>query len=387
MKLDGSRIHKDLEQASAKDPLIETFNSLARMIVDRYPKWKFAISPSGLQILIDNNQQSSSTNSHPSAVDCQNESRRRLIDHYEEDNDYYINFQPMPPYMIDGRIIGVQMPKKIPIIFRPPSNMKLDADDTYFAAYIFMRDEDNLHGNEILVKCKSFVGDRKTLKTLTPNDWLDQEVINLMVCKLRFFESLSAQKSTVMEYNTWYLPTTFAQYALSKGYMHTKAMDFIKEEFMGNLKFLQKIFIPINDNNDHWYLLVVDIYERKLLILDSLPCVARDKHRKLQVHRLAIYLDELNDDDKFIYKHVISDFPIVVPKNLGRQEHGSGDCGVWVCKWMKDCGYSNDYHEVQVNPSTRMQIALNLVNCCYNELKEDIFRKAVQHWDASMAKP
>jgi len=40
-------------------------------------------------------------------------------------------------------------------------------------------------------------------------------------------------------------------------------------------EFLQ-IFIPVNNQGVHWYLMVVDILERKLVLLDPLPCPERN---------------------------------------------------------------------------------------------------------------
>jgi len=39
-----------------------------------------------------------------------------------------------------------------------------------------------------------------------------------------------------------------------------------------SFEFLQ-IFIPVNYTWVHWYIMVVDILERKLVLLDSLPCL------------------------------------------------------------------------------------------------------------------
>jgi len=48
-----------------------------------------------------------------------------------------------------------------------------------------------------------------------------------------------------------------------------------------------QIFIPINDRGIHWYLMVVDFIENKVLLLDSLPCPERQSHRRREVLKLV----------------------------------------------------------------------------------------------------
>jgi hypothetical protein len=46
-----------------------------------------------------------------------------------------------------------------------------------------------------------------------------------------------------------------------------------------NIKCLQ-MFITMNDQGNHWYLMVGDFSQRKLVWLDSLHCATRDHFRR-----------------------------------------------------------------------------------------------------------
>jgi len=48
-----------------------------------------------------------------------------------------------------------------------------------------------------------------------------------------------------------------------------------------------QIFIPINDREIHWYLMVVDFLENKLFLLDPLPCEERQSLKRLEVLKLV----------------------------------------------------------------------------------------------------
>ncbi|KAL2323508.1 hypothetical protein Fmac_027887 [Flemingia macrophylla] len=59
----------------------------------------------------------------------------------------------------------------------------------------------------------------------------------------------------------------------------------------------QEIFIPINDNNLHWFLLVIDINKEQLILLDSYRNSGSDGLRKRLVRQMDWNVDEENDDD------------------------------------------------------------------------------------------
>ncbi|RHN39925.1 putative Ulp1 protease family catalytic domain-containing protein [Medicago truncatula] len=94
-----------------------------------------------------------------------------------------------------------------------------------------------------------------------------------------------------------------------------------EKDFFDKIENAGKIFIPINDQGVHWYLMVVDFVERKIYLLDSLPCANRKLLRQRDVLRVALFLEEMFIHNSFydcgikLENHLISNFP--------RQRYGS----------------------------------------------------------------
>ncbi|GAU41416.1 hypothetical protein TSUD_245010 [Trifolium subterraneum] len=83
--------------------------------------------------------------------------------------------------------------------------MNLNDICTYTAAYIFMRDDEQLLGDEVLVRTTSGVyGDRKALKFLMPRCPVDDQIINLVVARANWLQDALGKKRMV-----WYMPTEF----------------------------------------------------------------------------------------------------------------------------------------------------------------------------------
>ncbi|CAH9081764.1 unnamed protein product [Cuscuta epithymum] len=342
------------------------FNNLANLIITHIPNICVDVSPSGIPFATTNPAPAKLQSFQKTAEKkAQPESRltvfnklemhersqygtnieRNLLSKFEQcsNKDFYINFKPLPSTPRGRTLDEFVMPKWAPVAFSPPG-MLLDEIETTLIAYIFMSDEDNKHGSEILISTEYGIGNRKTLKTLIPNDWVDQEVLNLMAYTLKYGDS--APHSTV-----WFLPTMFAQFALDWGYKSEIVKRFFQRDFMGKVGCLRKIFIPINDQHVHWYLLVVAFDEKKLILLDSLPSEGRREYRRDSVKELAHFLDDMFMDKSFFdtptkFKYDISDFALVEPRDLPRQQIGSNDCGVWVAMWMKEYARRDDFYHV-----------------------------------------
>lgn len=296
-------------------------------------------------------------------------------------NDCYINYQPMNLTGIEGITDGVTIPEYFPLSIKPFPYLIMNDLSASFAAYIFIADEENQYGEEILAKTElRFVAYRKTLKSLMPNCWVDQEVINLLCCKL------TQEERCVGKLSVWYLPTTFSQYAFDWERSPTVVRKRYEKDFFDKIENARKIFIPINDQGVHWYLMVVDFVERKIYLLDSLPCATRKLLRRRDVLRVALFLEEMFIHDSFydcgikLENHLISNFPIVEPRGLPRQRYGSNDCGVFVATWMKECSWLDYYDCVEVRPDSRIKLAIDLVDSSYNEMKGKVIERANKHW-------
>ncbi|KAJ1442529.1 Ulp1 protease family, C-terminal catalytic domain [Sesbania bispinosa] len=143
----------------------------------------------------------------------------------------------------------------IEISSRPPSDMVLDEIEAAVAAFIFgLKYEEDLKDEyAILVTSKlGAFGERCRIKSLMPRQELHQDRYCL----------------------AWMKPPT-------------ASMNAYKDDYMGKIDFLSKMFIPMNDEKKHWYLLVADIKAKKLVLLDSAPCESRNEARQLQEKKMV----------------------------------------------------------------------------------------------------
>ncbi|MCH85370.1 Ulp1 protease family carboxy-terminal domain protein, partial [Trifolium medium] len=150
------------------------------------------------------------------------------------------------------------------------------------------------------------------------------EIVNLVVARTNWLiDSLGKRKSV------WYFPTEFAQYALSGHHNAEYVRTIYQDKFMPTNSIVSKIFIPMNDEGVHWYLLVVDFIERKLIWLDSLPSEARYHSRRHAILRLVIFLEQILLHSSFHElnligsDNLITNFSIVQPRCLPQQRPGS----------------------------------------------------------------
>ncbi|RYR49482.1 hypothetical protein Ahy_A07g035988 [Arachis hypogaea] len=110
----------------------------------------------------------------------------------------------------------------------------------------------------------------------------------------------------------------------------------------------------------HWYLVIVDFTSRRRIILDSLPCVGKHQQCKRNAIKVATYLEAMLDDHIFYddKSKVVdcSTFWPMTPFGLPTQKNRS----IWVTDWIRECTLQDDFN-IQINGSTRMRLAVDLV--------------------------
>ncbi|CAJ2643718.1 unnamed protein product [Trifolium pratense] len=235
----------------------------------------------------------------------------------EDDSDFYLNYHPAASIGYEGLDINFHIPSWMPMTFKPTAAMNLNDLCAYTAAYIFKADPEQLFGDEVLVRTTSgVIGDRQALKSLMPRYPVDQQIINLVVARQNWVMSITGRVNTI-----WYMPTEFQQYALETHQGADYVREIYQAKFMTPGDYVNRMFIPMNDQGSHWYLMVVDFNQRKLVWLDSLHCASRDHFRRRAILRM-------------------------------------------------------------VNTATRMKLAIHLVKAANNELYDEVLAKAAESWRA-----
>ncbi|WJX35506.1 hypothetical protein P8452_23489 [Trifolium repens] len=147
-----------------------------------------------------------------------------------DERDNYVNNLPINPAEFEDNDYPL-LPKCHPLSGSSWPFVSLNARDTALTSYIFMCDDQNQYGDEILVKTKfRTVCTRRNLKTLMPACFVDEEVINIISYKLTYERNIVSRSIS-----NWYLPSTFAKHALTMPDSHEKVRQFYQKDFMGKL--------------------------------------------------------------------------------------------------------------------------------------------------------
>ncbi|RYR29251.1 hypothetical protein Ahy_B01g053609 [Arachis hypogaea] len=209
-------------------------------------------------------------------------------------------------------------------------------------------------------------GYRSTFRCFMPERYVESRFINLVALMMtRVFRRRNEDPIC------WFMPEHFARYALSDKYTPTEVIfDFLGAYMSLKISHVIRVFIPICEEL-HWYLVIVDFTSLCLIILDSLPCVRKRQQRKRNAIKVATYLEAMLDDHIFYdNKSKVVDcstFWPITPFGLPTQRNRSNDSGVWVTSWMRECTLQDDFN-IQINDSTRMRLAVDLVLEEYNDL-------------------
>ncbi|RYR70164.1 hypothetical protein Ahy_A03g016673 [Arachis hypogaea] len=278
---------------------------------------------------------------------------------------YHIN-QRMPGFTkLQPKNLGVEAPFWLPVLFAPPTTMKLDDTEIMVATYIFGTNKDNEFGRFFF--------------NLIPKGWIDQTLLDVYAHMLN-----DEEKTTSGVLRHWYMPTVFSQMALSGTIPSSQLREDYKEAFMGKVEVLRKIYVPVNEDNLHWYLVIFDMNQCQVILLDSNPDPKKKASKIFSIKQLALYLEGMLQHESFYdfestIRPKVSEFPILEALGIGRQRNDSFDCGIWVATWMKNCIWIDDYN-IYVDDATRMRIAIDLIMKSYNLKKNTIIKAAKKNY-------
>merc|ERR1711916_286275 len=164
----------------------------------------------------------------------------------------------------------------------------------------------------------------RDIRCLSPRTWLNDEVINFYMGILQKRSNVRKRKANgELFFNTFFFTTLSGgetnQYNYNKVRRWTKRK---KIDIFG----LDKVFVPININDSHWTLDVIDIGKKKICYLDSYHNPYEKAFDCLQKYLFDEHLDKKGEckNDWLKFKH---ERWTNIPQQLN-----SYDCGVFVCK-------------------------------------------------------
>ncbi|XLT04915.1 hypothetical protein HN51_043664 [Arachis hypogaea] len=114
-------------------------------------------------------------------------------------------------------------------------------------------------------------------------------------------------------------------------------MRYIKDNFMGDLANLHKIFVPVYLNG-HWFLIVVNLLHETVRYLDSFKKSTLMTERKSVINNVLNYLENFLSDKNFdetpSFRNIqFSKYKFNEPA-VPQQSAKSNNCGIWVAQWM-----------------------------------------------------
>ncbi|RYR71113.1 hypothetical protein Ahy_A02g005408 [Arachis hypogaea] len=143
----------------------------------------------------------------------------------------------------------------------------------------------------LLARGSKFDANRDSFFNLIPKGWIDEDILCV------YAHMLTNEERLDLGYlRHWYMPTKLA---LIEKNPPSKMIVQYQNSFMGKVETLHKIFVPVNEDNIHWYLVVFDMHERQIIWLDSKPNYEKMERKNFNIRKLAIYIEEMFQDYSF----------------------------------------------------------------------------------------
>ncbi|CAN1837924.1 hypothetical protein LINPERHAP1_LOCUS35260 [Linum perenne] len=170
--------------------------------------------------------------------------------------------------------------------------------------------------------------------------------------------------------------------SMNKGFTYHDAFVEYQFTFLSNAYECDHVFIPMNEKNEEWYLLVISLKERTVYICDC--CSAQninETHMQSTVHMMEFTTKIF----KLIYEHNnrsndypdIASFAMKFPETMQLEnKHASG---LWVCSWIKnECRFPfHDYGPFRL--IDRKELVVELVMELTNFARKKLLTRLMKH--------
>ncbi|KAL3833831.1 hypothetical protein ACJIZ3_008567 [Penstemon smallii] len=209
----------------------------------------------------------------------------------------------------------------------------------------YILDQEN--EGEIMVQFHQEHATGRAMRSIFGTKWLHSEILNLCV----FIERRMHQTFSKGVVQFWYLPTYYS------------------------------IFVPMNENNCHWYAIVIDFKKRKVLILDSYWSDRKSYDDEcLKAVEIVVHFSHTLFTKHFskYYEHNLDTFTIEPASWIPYQGNGN-DCGIWVIKFMQNLHDLNILKYMEFNSAEeRRSLAKRLFYDEDNQVRRSILLKILR---------
>lgn len=187
------------------------------------------------------------------------------------------------------------------------------------------------------------------LKTLKDREWLNDNIID-------FYLSMVTQRS---EGKSFSFSTHF--YSTLEGPRGYKGVERWAKKKKIDVTKLDRVFVPINRQNTHWCLAVVNNKEKKFEFYDSMGGNGRPALELVREY-MVLETERLYPGQKSAHEQNYEVYEICDNVSCPRQENGF-DCGVFTCKTVEVLSRDKTLNFTQKDmPNLRRRMAYEIIN-------------------------
>ncbi|KAJ1437047.1 Ulp1 protease family, C-terminal catalytic domain [Sesbania bispinosa] len=240
--------------------------------------------------------------------------------------------------------------------FKPTANMGLLKTHAGVWAYVFQGNKDPNAGN--------IIGTRQDFDCLCPGKYIFPPVVQMMALKVTWNQKQNKTQTV------WCLPPSFAEDVIQGNTADVLCMLYT-EQWMQPFPDLKHIYIPIEEFNTHWYLMVISVKEHQIYHFDSHLNDEDVSKRRDVIRNVSEAVSQIIKSKKcppsFLDNH--NDFGNWDIEN-GR---GVPNCGLRVLSWIDmQNAFTPSVIGVMNENLVRMKIIVDLLLGNHNESKNTL---------------
>ncbi|XP_057418940.1 uncharacterized protein LOC130713166 [Lotus japonicus] len=280
---------------------------------------------------------------------------------------------PQPP-------TGQTLPEGIPSNFPPTGDMLLLRSEVILACYVFHPDLDS---TEVLIRIGNLKVNRLDLHCFCPGIEISPEIITLLTMKTTHNQHHSTFQTT------WALPPSFVDDVLN-GHTISELGSTYADVWMKPMDYLKYVYVPIRDEQGHWFLMVISLEDEAVYHLDSYLGHLDIMKRKESITVVTRAISEIVSTGTYS-RHLIhiaqklKAWKIIEPTgipNCGK----SDDSAVYVMDWLQMEEDFNPQITCDLNiGKTRMTSLMKLLTGFHNEERLKLILKSNSYWKFVMS--
>ena len=182
----------------------------------------------------------------------------------------------------------------------------------------------NIMGTEVVRRINNDTVLWQSLKTLDNGMWLNDEIINYFFC-------LMNEHSVGVNNKCHFVSTSFYTKLMEGNtYNYNNIKSWVRRWTAGSIFSQHHIYIPVNINNQHWVLVVINFQHKKIQYYDSSSYPGQTYANNI----LRFVLDEATNEPNRVTRNIqMSGWTIDINTDVLPKQHNNYDCGIYICMY------------------------------------------------------